>query len=228
MVFMDLGEGLKKVFLAGVGAVATTAETAKEVIDDLVSKGELTMEQGKVLNEELKRNAKQKVKQHVTVNVTKEFKDAFSAVEHMNAEELEALKEEIRKAEEKAAQILCRVRPRELFSVRLHAVQGLSLPQSQAQRQNKGKRVTDRLCPENSVYPQKNRENIDKRNQKNDLPEGSNKNRWRRFSKGLEKRRGKHNESENRSDDKVYSQSGNTDRHHFLSSSEQEDQLSRK
>ena len=101
---MDLGEGLKKVFLAGVGAVATTAETAKEVIDDLVSKGELTMEQGKVLNEELKRNAKQKVKQHVTVNVTKEFKDAFSAVEHMNAEELEALKEEIRKAEEKAAQ----------------------------------------------------------------------------------------------------------------------------
>ena len=42
MVFMDLGEGLKKVFLAGVGAVATTAETAKEVIDDLVSKGELT------------------------------------------------------------------------------------------------------------------------------------------------------------------------------------------
>lgn len=99
---MDFGEGLKKIFLAGVGAVATTAETAKELVDDLVSKGELTMEQGKVLNEELKRNAKQKIKDHVTVNVTREYKDAFSAVEHMNAEELEALKEEIRKAEEKA------------------------------------------------------------------------------------------------------------------------------
>lgn len=101
---MDFGEGLKKVFLAGVGAVATTAETAKEVIDDLVTKGELTMEQGKVLNEELKRNAKQKIKDHVTVNVTREYKDAFSAVEHMSAEELEALKEEIRKAEAKTAQ----------------------------------------------------------------------------------------------------------------------------
>lgn len=99
---MDFGEGLKKIFLAGVGAVATTAETAKELVDDLVSKGELTMEQGKVLNEELKRNAKQKIKDHVTVNVTREYKDAFSAVEHMNEEELEALKEEIRKAEEKA------------------------------------------------------------------------------------------------------------------------------
>lgn len=99
---MDFGEGLKKIFLAGVGAVATTAETAKELVDDLVSKGELTMEQGKVLNEELRRNAKQKIKDHVTVNVTREYKDAFSAVEHMNAEELEALKEEIRRAEEKA------------------------------------------------------------------------------------------------------------------------------
>ena len=99
---MDLGEGLKKVFLAGVGAVATTAETAKEIVDDLVTKGELTVEQGKVLNEELKRNTKQKIKNHVTVNVTREYKDAFSAVEHMNAEELAALKEEIRKAEEKA------------------------------------------------------------------------------------------------------------------------------
>ena len=55
---MDLGEGLKKVFLAGVGAVATTAETAKEIVDDLVTKGELTVEQGKVLNEELKRRIK--------------------------------------------------------------------------------------------------------------------------------------------------------------------------
>ena len=91
---------MKKVFLAGVGAVATTAETAKEIVDDLVTKGELTVEQGKVLNEELKRNTKQKIKDHVTVNVTREYKDAFSAVEHMNAEELAALKEEIRKAEE--------------------------------------------------------------------------------------------------------------------------------
>ena len=101
---MDLGEGLKKVFLAGVGAVATTAETAKEIVDDLVTKGELTVEQGKVLNEELKRNTKQKIKDHVTVNVTRVYKDAFSAVEHMNAEELAALKEERaeKEAQEKA------------------------------------------------------------------------------------------------------------------------------
>ena len=52
-----LSEGLKTIFLAGVGAVAVTAEKSKEIIDDLVKKGELTMEQGKVLNEELKRDS---------------------------------------------------------------------------------------------------------------------------------------------------------------------------
>ena len=35
---MEFTEGLRKVFLAGVGAVASTAENAKELIDDLVEK----------------------------------------------------------------------------------------------------------------------------------------------------------------------------------------------
>ena len=72
-----LSEGLKTIFLAGVGAVAVTAEKSKEIIDDLVKKGELTMEQGKVLNEELKRDIKEKVKETVTVQVVKEDRQAL-------------------------------------------------------------------------------------------------------------------------------------------------------
>ncbi|WP_462414372.1 phasin family protein [Eisenbergiella tayi] len=92
---MDITEGIKKIFLAGVGAVATTGEAAKNLIDNLVEKGELTVEQGKVLNEELKRNTKEKINKHVTVNVVNEFKDVFSAVDKMSREELEALKEKL-------------------------------------------------------------------------------------------------------------------------------------
>ena len=33
-------EDLKKVLLAGIGAVAVTAEKSKEVVEDLVKKGE--------------------------------------------------------------------------------------------------------------------------------------------------------------------------------------------
>ena len=57
MADFNFGEGLHKVFLAGVGALATTAEKSQEIVDDLVRKGELTVEQGKALNTELKRKA---------------------------------------------------------------------------------------------------------------------------------------------------------------------------
>ncbi len=56
--FDDLGEGARKIFLAGVGAIALGADKGKDIVDELVAKGELTVEQGKQLNTELKRRAK--------------------------------------------------------------------------------------------------------------------------------------------------------------------------
>ena len=56
---IDLGGGVRKMFLLGVGAVATTAEKGTQVINDLVEKGELTVQQGKALNEELTCKARQ-------------------------------------------------------------------------------------------------------------------------------------------------------------------------
>ena len=59
MADFDLTEGLRKLFLASVGAVAMGAEKSQEVVEDLVKKGELTVEQGKTLNQELTRKAKE-------------------------------------------------------------------------------------------------------------------------------------------------------------------------
>ena len=59
---MELGEGLKKILLVGIGTAAVTEEKSKEILDKLVKKGELTVEQGKVLNQELKHNIKSTVK----------------------------------------------------------------------------------------------------------------------------------------------------------------------
>lgn len=50
-----IGDGLHKVLLAGIGALATGVEKGQEIVDNLVKKGELTVEQGKILNTELKR-----------------------------------------------------------------------------------------------------------------------------------------------------------------------------
>ena len=58
-VRMDkFGDNMKKLLLAGIGTVAVTAEKSKEILDEMVKKGELTVEQGKVLNQELKHNIK--------------------------------------------------------------------------------------------------------------------------------------------------------------------------
>ena len=42
-----IGDGFKDIFLAGVGAMAITGEKAKDLVDTLISKGELTVDQGR-------------------------------------------------------------------------------------------------------------------------------------------------------------------------------------
>ncbi|WP_050636249.1 aspartyl beta-hydroxylase [Candidatus Stoquefichus sp. SB1] len=85
----NLSEDLKKVLLAGLGAVAVTAEKSKEVVEQLVKKGELTVEQGKVLNEELKHTVAEKLRE--PVNAQKVSQD----LEKLNSQDLELLKAKI-------------------------------------------------------------------------------------------------------------------------------------
>lgn len=92
----NLGESLKKVMLAGVGALATTAEKSKEILDDLVKRGELTVEQGKVLNEELKHNVKKAVKENVTVKVKPSSPEELEELlDKMTPEQIDQLKEKL-------------------------------------------------------------------------------------------------------------------------------------
>lgn len=58
-LFDDLNEGVRKVFLAGVGAVVVGAEKSQGLVEELVKRGELTVEQGKVLNEDLTRKVRE-------------------------------------------------------------------------------------------------------------------------------------------------------------------------
>ena len=96
----QLGEGLRKLILAGVGAAAATKEKSEIIFQELVSKGELTVEQGRVLNEELKHNLREAIQENVTVNVLDMSEDIMSSVKDMDDEQLEALKQCIRDAEQ--------------------------------------------------------------------------------------------------------------------------------
>ena len=117
----QLSEGLRKLILAGIGSVAATKEKSEGILDELVKKGELTVEQGKVLNEELKHNIKDAIRENVTLHVvtpeetcgeendeeesaddTADF--VMDAVDSLNDEQLAALKARIAEREKAAGE----------------------------------------------------------------------------------------------------------------------------
>ena len=106
----QITSGLRKLILAGIGAAAIAKEKGGEVLDALSKRGEVTVEQGRVLNEELKRNLKENVRENVEtvkesvkeslkdnvhVHVIYPENDLMNAVDGMDEEQLAALKERI-------------------------------------------------------------------------------------------------------------------------------------
>lgn len=109
----QITSGLRKLILAGIGAAAIAKEKGGEVLEALSKRGEVTVEQGRVLNEELKRNlkenvrenvetVKQSVKDNVRVHVIYPEDDLMNAVDGMDEEQLAALKERIAAREQAA------------------------------------------------------------------------------------------------------------------------------
>lgn len=68
---MQFGELTKNLLLAGIGAAATSAEKGKEIVEELVKKGEITVDQGKALNKELKDKTKDRISLELVNHVDK-------------------------------------------------------------------------------------------------------------------------------------------------------------
>jgi len=93
-----ISDELKKVWLAGVGAMALTAEKTEELIEKLVKKGEITVEQGKELNEELKHKAREKVKDSLSKNKLC-VEAVIDNMDQMSEEEIAAIKAKLAEME---------------------------------------------------------------------------------------------------------------------------------
>ena len=94
MAMDKIGDGLKKFLLVGIGAAATTVEKSQQIVDELIKKGEITVEQGKELNKELQHNVKKTMEARKADAMPVEEKLA-----KMSADELELLKKKIAEAE---------------------------------------------------------------------------------------------------------------------------------
>ncbi len=91
----------------GLGAMSMTNDKAQELKKELLQKGEEMLEKGKVKNEELKHNIKEKMKENVTVIVEEDDSKEKIAekIKSMSKEEktelLNLLKEDNKKKDEK-------------------------------------------------------------------------------------------------------------------------------
>ena len=100
------GDGIKKLLLMGIGAAAMTVEKSQQMVDELVKKGEITVEQGKELNQELKRNVRKTIDEAAEAAEKKEAEieqkevSLEEKIAMMSAEELENLKAFIEKTQE--------------------------------------------------------------------------------------------------------------------------------
>lgn len=95
-----LGEGVRKLILAGIGTAAVTKQRSEEILHDLVKQGELTVEQGRVLNEELKHSIKDALWENIacpSVGCSEELMDRIS---QLDDDQLEELKRCITEAEQ--------------------------------------------------------------------------------------------------------------------------------
>lgn len=91
---------LKNVLLAGIGSAAYTYEKASKIVDDLVEKGKLTVDEGKELSSELKRNIIEKGEK-IKPLTKQDITDIFKEFNFATKDDLTLLEDRITKLEEK-------------------------------------------------------------------------------------------------------------------------------
>ena len=93
---------IKNVLLAGIGTAAYTYEKASETIENLVKKGQLTVEQGKELSEELKKNVKtagEKVEEKVKPITKEDMVEILKSMNFATKDEIEDIQNRLTKLE---------------------------------------------------------------------------------------------------------------------------------
>lgn len=92
--------GIKSIFLAGIGSLAYTYEKSMALVEELVKKGELTVSQGKELNEELKRKIKKEDGMAQEERYTiRQLKDMLAELNLATKEDIRQLNDRISKLE---------------------------------------------------------------------------------------------------------------------------------
>lgn len=90
---MSLNDDLKKLMMAGLGAASVASEKTGEAIDELAKRGEEVLAQGKDVNERLRHEIRQAMKDTEAPSVGKD--EVLSALDKLSPEERKAVQEKL-------------------------------------------------------------------------------------------------------------------------------------
>ncbi len=91
---MKMSDDVRKVMMAGIGALSTAAEKTQETFEVLAKKGEETLDHGQAINERLRHKIKQIIQEDEPEK--KPGKDEIlNALESLSPEELKAVKDKL-------------------------------------------------------------------------------------------------------------------------------------
>lgn len=97
-------EELENIILMGLGAMVLTTEKAQTLKEELLKKGEEAYKRGERLNEELKHNIEDKIKENVTVVVEKpelSKEEMAEQIKNMSEEDKKEIMNLLKKANKK-------------------------------------------------------------------------------------------------------------------------------
>lgn len=95
-------ETLNKVMHFGLGAAAMSKEKMKQVIDDLTARGEVTIDEGKKLYDELTSRLDEQ-KKHANAQIHKQIRETLDSMGVADRAQMEQLESRVRALEEKSA-----------------------------------------------------------------------------------------------------------------------------
>ena len=90
---------LKKLFLAAVGSATVTYEKASKIVDEMVEKGKITVDEGKELTEELKKTLHSKKEEMMPLK-KEDLKEILIQMDFATKEDLYEIKERLNRIED--------------------------------------------------------------------------------------------------------------------------------
>jgi len=92
---MKINDDVRKVMMAGIGALSAAAEKTQETVDTLAKKGEEALDHGQVINERLRHKIKEIINDADEEPGT-EKDELLKAMDSMSDEELKAVREKLK------------------------------------------------------------------------------------------------------------------------------------